>query len=334
MSNPIYFSTLAHPRLSPKALRKDLLREKILEVVLGIFTFGIYTACRYITYKKIVPLIFMPSIRGKNQLNAIPDDLEDPLFQKIKVQTLDGVEIDGAALELNPSSKKWMIAFCPNGASYEDVLWTQTDLANRIGMNLLVFNYRQVGKSQGTLKKSFDLLLDGSSVIEYLKQCKGVEEKNMLFSGHSMGGGVATQLTKYYKEVALLNNRSYKNIASVPRVKFLKPLVKWMRLELDVLNAWFKVPANRKLIVYHHNDRTIPYHKAGLYYGIKNALKKNADHRVRKHQSKQKRGTIGLADHLKPLRLKLRGGDEGDEHVYPIFGKELDSLVEKMKLII
>lgn len=332
--NPIRFSTLIKPELSPLRLRKEMQREKILEIMLGILTFGIYTACRYLTYKKIVPLLFMPSILEEEDA---PDIFRFGMLFKnlrnIKIQTLDGVEIDAASYEIEPQSKKWMVAFCPNGATYEETFFIQAEIANKIGVNLLLFNYRQVGRSQGTLTSSFKLALDGSAVIEYLKQSKGIQEKDMLFSGHSMGGGVASMLTKYYPQAALMSNRSYKKTSSVPS-KFLKPFVKIMRLEIDALTPWLNLPHQRKLIIYHHRDKTIRYHEASLYYAVKETLKKKyPSHLSRKDPSKNQTQKMGLSDHLKPLRLKLKQGF-GNEHSYSLQGKELEKLIKKIKLII
>lgn len=330
MVSPIYFSALKNPHTSPSSLRRDCRREKIREIALSILTLGIYAACRYLTYKKIVPMVFMPSICRKAP--SLPEELG--AYQSIKIKTLDGVELDASSYEVDSLSKKWMVAFCPNGSPYEETADAQVEIARKVGVNLLLFNYRQVGKSGGTLTSSFKLALDGSAVVEYLKS-KGIEEKDMLFSGHSMGGGAAAMLTKYYPGVGLVNNRSYSFISSAAPT-ILKPFVKLMSFEINALKPWTKMPSDRKLIVYHHRDRTIPYREAGLYYAFKEFLKrKHPGQCEKKHTSKNASGKMGLHSDQKPMRLKLKGGGVfSSEHSYHLEGKELEELVEKMKTII
>jgi alpha/beta superfamily hydrolase len=306
---PISFSVT--PSIAPKLLQRDLKRQKIQNIVLSILTCGVYflgSRLMNALKKKLVPLAYMPSIR-------FPKQACDELTQ-VKIETLDHVKLD-AREWVNPSGTgKWMIFFCGNGTVYEDLLHEKRAIAENLNVNLLVFNYRSVGHSTGELLYGRQLTIDASSVIDYIKHQKGIKESDITLWGHSMGGGVAAAATKYYPQVKLINDRSYSKISSV--VPLLSPLVKAAGLEIDAINPWMQLPDNQKMVVYHRADGVIPYKTASLYHAVKERMKKlHPEGRIKK--SVQGRSTTGLADSLKPRRLKLSLGNGGiAAHCYPL----------------
>ena len=57
-----------------------------------------------------------------------------------------------------------------------------------------------------------NLVEDGKAAVQYLKDA-GVRETNIVLHGHSLGGGVATQVAHHFKDTMLIHERSFRQAA-------------------------------------------------------------------------------------------------------------------------
>eukprot|EP00042_Codosiga_hollandica_P053881 m.716161 g.716161 ORF g.716161 m.716161 type:complete len:81 (-) comp58794_c1_seq5:754-996(-) len=57
---------------------------------------------------------------------------------------------------------------------------------------MLLFNFRGVARSRGTLARASDLVLDTQIAYNFLTSSLGARDENILFFGHSIGGAAAT----------------------------------------------------------------------------------------------------------------------------------------------
>jgi alpha/beta superfamily hydrolase len=98
---------------------------------------------------------------------------------------------------LPASNQKWTLWLHGNGSFFEHSLESLTEFAEEVNCNLLTFNYRGVGKSQGVALTEFDLVVDARAFFEYLLSC-GVLSGNILIYGFSLGGGVRSRDDFHY----------------------------------------------------------------------------------------------------------------------------------------
>ena len=96
------------------------------------------------------------------------------------IQTEDGEALD--ALEFFPQrgaggdagggntcrSPGWVVWLNANGVQYEDNVHFARALANDSGANVLLFNYRGVGRSSGAIRTAHDLVVDGKAALQHL----------------------------------------------------------------------------------------------------------------------------------------------------------------------
>jgi len=91
------------------------------------------------------------------------------------------------------------------------------------GVNVLLFNYRGVGESEGALTRD-GVLVDGDAVVQFVKCVHGVPEHHIICHARSIGGGIANVVARLHPRVSLANERSFSSLLQVIRIvvhKFL-----------------------------------------------------------------------------------------------------------------
>jgi hypothetical protein len=148
-------------------------------------------------------------------------------------------------------------------------LWLINEAIRRhVVCNFVVFDYRGVGESQGDLSSTRELLIDGDTALQFVRDHLRVPPSQIHWYGWSLGGGVSTQVKSFYPECngPLVNERSFSSIRSatehsIPR--FLKPFLFWFPCTAERygwnLTAPLEKLHGRTLVVYHPRDPTIPY---------------------------------------------------------------------------
>lgn len=173
-------------------------------------------------------------------------------------------------------SKKIIIPFGGNGENYEfqDYENNYIDKAHKLDYDVLLFNYRGVGKSKGSPSPE-GLTKDGEAVIDHAIS-QGYDPKNILIHAHSLGGAVATKalaanLNKYQK-IKFINDRSFSSLKSVILNFSIFSIFKYFMLlmlyickwNIDVTKEWEKLK-NKRISIISLNDEIIPF-KGSLSY--------------------------------------------------------------------
>lgn len=149
----------------------------------------------------------------------------------------------------------------------------QDSIDKNIPVNLVVFDYRSVGKSTGTFTRPKDLVVDGSSIVDWIRTVMKTPDDRINLYGMSLGGAVAVKTMAADERLTgwIVNERSFSSLETLIRAWashlswFLKPLVpiviwtlKNQDLELDAAADMEKLKA-RKLVVYHAADPVVLY---------------------------------------------------------------------------
>lgn len=298
VSEPISTQT-ASARLKvelPKAVQKRLRNEKITYIAVSILTLGLYAFAVFIMDKiqaKWINQAFMPSVYNK--------PLYDP---QIQIPTYDKVNLDATEYLCEKPTNKWVIYFCGNGDLYEKVVGNLDP--EELGANILYFNYRGCGHSEGTIKGETELLLDGCAAVEHLKR-KGIENKDIEIFGVSIGGAVGAITGEHYPGIKYMGDRTLKSISAVVSaftIPLLGAFIKPTRFEINAFKAWKNIPDENKALIYHHKDGIVRY-PASMYYADKQERKKkHPEWRVEK-TTKAGKKAFGLDSAHKPTHVKL-----------------------------
>ena len=258
---------------------------KALKATLGVVVFPL----SYGISKAALPSSFFNALCSKNERDQLRQELiasKGTECERLSLQTQDGAVLDAMAIyqnsesqEQNPADQKWIILFNPNGMTYEENLHFAHDYGQKVGANVLVFNYRGVGDSTGHPTCGEDLVQDGLRCVQHLNQERGVRAENILIHGHSIGGGIGTQVAARYSpqestqgssqgKVKLISDRSFSSMqAAATEItaektnalmgKIVGQLFKVFGWEINAEQSWGEVENENKARVFHVADKMI-----------------------------------------------------------------------------
>lgn len=83
-----------------------------------------------------------------------------------------------------------------------------------LGCSIVAVNYPGVGDSPGHCTVS-GLILSGAAALEFAQVHLGFDRRRIVIFGHSIGGGVACELSRHFPECHLLADRTFGRIADV-----------------------------------------------------------------------------------------------------------------------
>lgn len=260
-------------------------------VTLGLVPLTLNRLAKFIA-KLVLPALTISKeekLRNQFQKNNFLRLMTDTAHE-FDLKMEDGATINGIGIFQDKEGKKefcenkaknqtWVVHFNGNMQFYENSLYNSLSTGKNLEVNLLVFNYRGVGESQGNPITTQDLIADGEACIKYLLS-KGVPEENILIDGLSLGGGVGTQVASLHERIRLINLNSFSSLSQIVSVHFnsiFGKILISLGWELDSIKAFEKIKAD-KLIVYHKKDAIMPYESVCLYKMMKERIKKqNSD---------------------------------------------------------
>jgi pimeloyl-ACP methyl ester carboxylesterase len=127
--------------------------------------------------------------------------------------------------------------------------------------NVLLFDYRGYGRSSGPFPNESRIYADSEAVWRYLVEQKHIRPANILFYGHSLGGGAAVEMAKRHSDAAGLILDS--TFTSVADRALMEPLYRWFPIRFLVherFDSIHKLPSIHLplLIIAGTADTTIP----------------------------------------------------------------------------
>jgi hypothetical protein len=236
----------------------------------------------------IVKLIAIKSMEKSLTHIKLIENLSE---ESVIVTTDTGVKLDTREIKKNGvEDPPYIIKFSSGEKSYTETLSDLRIMADTCNATVIGFDYPNVGRSTGWVYSSEQLVQAGIAQVQRLLD-RGVAVDKITLHGHILGGSIATQVAAHFHDrekdpltLNLINDRSASNkssqivgvypslIAAV--IKFiLEPILLWIDWEMNVVDAYKKIPQKSKMIIVAKSDQNIPYKEASLYQAIKPDLK-------------------------------------------------------------
>lgn len=247
-----------------------------LSLLAKILSLGILPLIKLIV-DKVAPLAVLPGVplSYKKVFRGIRNDFlknNPETASVLQMKTSDGVDLDGLLIFQKNEQKikkdqKWIIMLQGNGQCYENCLQEAKEIGRKSGANVLLFNYRGVLESKGQLERLQDLIIDAETPVEMLREA-GINDEDIAYLGHSLGGGIATQVVGKdgNDKIGLVVSRSFGSLAETASsllpvigrpIGFLMKSFGW---ELNSEEQWKKFIKNKKDnigIITHSQDQLV-----------------------------------------------------------------------------
>ncbi|MEO5346382.1 MAG: alpha/beta hydrolase [Magnetococcus sp. YQC-9] len=158
-----------------------------------------------------------------------------------------------------------VILFMHGNASVISGLKNHVELFRRLGLGVMLFDYRGYGLSEGEPSEA-GVYADSEAAWNHLTRKLGIDAQRILFYGHSLGGGAATWLALRHAPRALILEGTFLSVPAVgeDRYPFL-PINLLSRIRFD--NGSRIGQIHVPLMILHSRDDTviIPRHGLALF---------------------------------------------------------------------
>ena len=213
-------------------------------------------------------MTFRPSRMAATQVT--PAGAENVWFN-----SADGTRLNGwfFATHTKPELAT-VIFFHGNGGNIANVGWLAQRFADH-GFNVLIFDYRGYGVSDGAAAKESELYADGDAAVDFVTKQKGIRPEQIVLYGHSLGTAIVSDVASRRTVGAVVLESGFSSASSVASTA-----LPWLPTFLHFLGK-NRFESARKLksvkapilIAHGDPDLTIPTSEAQLLYAAANEPK-------------------------------------------------------------
>ena len=237
-------------------------RKNLLQLVLIIFSFYLFVLVFLYFYQR--NLLYHP-----NENNYTGDKISVKI-EKVKIQTSDNIELLGWYHEKNIKDYKTLVYFHGNAGSLENRIHKLNHFKD-MNINFLIIAWRGFSGNKGEPTEQ-GLYEDGKSAINWLEK-KGINEKNLILYGESLGTGVATHLAQKKNYAGLILETPFTSM--IDAAKTFYPYIPINILLKDKFENHKKVKnINSPILVMHGEiDQIVPFSMGKKIFEIANEPK-------------------------------------------------------------
>jgi len=147
-------------------------------------------------------LVYFPG--AERRLIPPPAELQLPV-QRAAIRTEDGLTLASWVIRAGPDPTEYWLLICHGNAGNLSEFGRPAHYAGlrALGLNLLAFDYRGYGESEGAPSES-GLYKDADAAYRYLREELGVASDKIVVFGHSLGSAVAVDLASRVPAAGLI----------------------------------------------------------------------------------------------------------------------------------
>jgi fermentation-respiration switch protein FrsA (DUF1100 family) len=201
--------------------------------------------------------IYYPEAR----LEATPAQF-DLRYEDARFTAEDGVRLHGWWV---PGSRaETLVWFHGNAGNISHRLHNMRQLYDLVGVNVLIFDYRGYGQSEGEPSEA-GLYTDAQAALEYIRARGDVDLGRLIYFGRSLGSAVAVELARTRPPYGLVLETPFTSVREMSSRLLPGPLAIIVPSMFDNLA---KIPELRcpKLFIHGDRDEIVPYEQGRRLY--------------------------------------------------------------------
>jgi uncharacterized protein len=197
-------------------------------------------------------LVFRPS----RELDSTPDDVGLP-YTDLHLTTSDGVRIHAWVVE-RCAADGWIL-YCHGNSANLSSRVELTRFVHDAGYNLLIFDYRGYGRSEGAPSED-GLYMDAWCAWQHLRNDREVPAERILVVGDSLGGAVAAALAEREAPAGLILAATFTSMLDLAQELYPYFPIQWIcRHRFETRKRVEKIDCP-KLILHSPDDEVIASH--------------------------------------------------------------------------
>ena len=188
-------------------MSSGVLARMLLYVVIGLAV--IYVSCTVFLYCSQHRLLYYPNFPTR-QLVTTPDAM-GLAYEDVKLLTADSVVLH--AWFIPGETRATVLFFHGNAGNISHRLAT-INLLHALKMNVLIIDYRGYGESKGVATEQ-GTYHDAEAAYLYLTENRGIEARNIIVFGRSLGGAIGAWLAHKHTPGALIIESCFTSIPDI-----------------------------------------------------------------------------------------------------------------------
>jgi alpha-beta hydrolase superfamily lysophospholipase len=216
-------------------------------------------------------MTFRPDRMTEKERTLTPDGAESVWFN-----SADGTRLNGWFFKSQSTpATATVIFFHGNGGNIGNISWLGQRFAKQ-GFDVLLFDYRGYGASDGVAASESDIYADGDAAVDFVIKEKGTRPERIVLYGHSLGTAIVADVGSRRKFAGVVLESGFSSASSLA-MSALPWLPRWLhflgrnRFESAQKLARIQSPI---LIVHGDLDRTIPVYQSRLLFAAANEPKR------------------------------------------------------------
>ena len=215
---------------------------------------GLYAALLAALYVAQSRLIYLPSVPTRT-LTATPARLGLP-YQELALVTVDGVHLHGWYVPV--PAARGVILFAHGNAGNISHRLDTIDLFHRLGFNVLIFDYRGYGNSEGRPSER-GTYLDVAAAWRELTEHRGIAADRIVVFGRSLGGAVAAWLASRQQPAGLILESTFTSLPDLAaQIYPYVPARALLRYRYATAKYLARVSVPR-LVIHSRDDDVVPF---------------------------------------------------------------------------
>lgn len=240
----------------------------------GAVLLGAYLLLVGVVYVAQSALVYFPT----HDVYATPDQF-GLRYEPIRFETADGLSLHGWYLPGDPE-RETLLFFHGNAGNITHRLDSLL-IFSELGLNVLIFDYRGYGQSQGKPGEQ-GTYLDAEAALNYLAAARGVPQSRLIYFGRSLGGAVAARLASVKPPKLLIVESTFTSVPDLG-AELYRFLPVRLLSRLDYPTEKYLKSFNRPVLIVHsRDDEIINFRHAQALYaaaaGPKEFLELRGDH--------------------------------------------------------
>lgn len=223
--------------------------------------------CLFVYYKQ-ASLIFFPDTPGR-ELIATPGDI-GLAYEDVYLRTEDGVKLH--AWFISHDRAKRTVLFSHGNAGNISHRLDSIRIFHELGFNVLIYDYRGYGQSEGTLSEA-GTYLDVRAGWDYLIGTRQHQAQQIILFGRSLGAAMASRLATQVKPAALILESAFASVPDMAATLYPFLPIRWIsRFEYSNVQHVKKITAPL-LVIHSKADELIPWQQGRKIYTTANEPK-------------------------------------------------------------
>ena len=191
-------------------------------------------------------------------------------YEDVYLEAGDGVRLHGWYIPYR-GAKQTLLFFHGNAGNISH-RGASVEIFHRLGLNVFIFDYRGYGSSQGWPDEQ-GLKQDARAAWRYLTEKRGLEPKDIILFGRSIGGVVAAGLAARVQPGGLILESTFSSARDMAEVVFpLFSRLLFLRFEFDTL-AYVRQVTSPVLVLHSPDDEMIPFRLGKKIFAASNEPK-------------------------------------------------------------